>query len=102
MAEYISGEMRHPVFIGNVSEQGIHITILNKGTKNQFFPGKGVELKLCLASGESISLCCEGRWVSAKRPPDGVTDSLGLEIIAPPSQDVSFVKSLHYPHSLQT
>jgi hypothetical protein len=95
MAEYISGGRSRPAFIGDVSEQGIHLTILNKGTKNQFFHGKNVELKLCLSSRESISLRCEVRWVSAKRPPDGVTDSVGLEIIAPPSQYVSFVKSLY-------
>jgi len=95
MGEYISGRRSRPVFIGEVSEQGIHITILNHSTKSQFFLGENVELKLCLSSRESIPLSCEVRWVSEKRPPDGVTDSIGLQIIAPPPQYVSFVKSLY-------
>jgi hypothetical protein len=94
MAEYISGGPNRPVFIGNVSEEGIYMVTLSKGKESRFFPGKNVELKLRLALGESLPLRCEVRWVSAERPPYDVTYGVGLEIIDPSSQYVSFIKSL--------
>lgn len=95
MAEYTSGLVKRPVFIGNVSEEGMRMVSLIKGKEDQFFPGKSVELNLRLTSGERIPLRCEVRWVSAERPPYNVTYGVGLEIIDPPSQYVSFVTSLH-------
>jgi hypothetical protein len=97
MAEYTSGPVKRLVFIENVSGEGMHMVTLNKGMKDQFFPGKSVELKLGLASGERIPLRCEVRWVSAERPPYATSYGVGLEIIDPPSQYVSFVTSPHPP-----
>ena len=94
MAEYITGDMIHPVFIGNASEEGMHMVTLDQDTAARLFPGDNVELKLRLSSRRRISLRCEVRWVSAERPPYGITPNVGLEIIDPPSQYVSFVKSL--------
>ena len=94
MAEYIKGGIIHPVFIGNASEEGMHMVTLNHDTAAQFFPGNNVELKLRLSSRERIPLRCQVRWVSAERPPYGITHGVGLEIIDPPPQYVSFVKSL--------
>ena len=95
MAEYISECVNRPVFIGNVSEEGMHMVTINKDQGAQLFPGRNVELKLRLSPDERIPLRCEVRWVSAKRPPYGVTYGVGLEIVEPPSQYVSFVKSLY-------
>lgn len=93
-AEHATENATRPVFIENVSEQGLHMVSLHRDAEEPFRPGKYVDLKLRLSSGEAIPLRCEVRWTSAKTPPDGVTDSVGLEIIDPPSQYVSFVKML--------
>lgn len=93
-AEHILANVNRPVFIENVSEQGIHMVTLHKGAEGQFFPGENIDLKVWLSSGERIPLRCEVRWASFKTPPDGVTDSVGLQIIDPPSQYVSFVRAL--------
>ncbi len=94
MAEYITGGIVHPVFIGNASEEGLHMVTLNQDTAVNFFPGDNVELKLRVSSRGRIPLRCEVRWVSAERPPYGIAHGVGLEIIDPPPQYVSFVKSL--------
>ena len=94
IAEHIRVGRMHPVFIGNASEEGMHMVTLNRDTAAQFFPGNNVELKLRLSSRKRIPLCCEVRWVSAERPPYGISHGVGLEIIDPPPQYVSFVKSL--------
>lgn len=96
-AEHISESSTRPVFIENVSESGMHLVTIHKGEEAIFFPGKNIELKLRLSSGEMISLRCEVRWMSTEIPPDGVTDSVGLEIVDPPPQYVSFVKNLRPP-----
>jgi hypothetical protein len=93
-AEHVSESSTRPVFIENVSERGMHLVTIHKGEEALFFPGKNIELKLRLSSGEMISLSCEVRWMSAEIPPDGVTDSVGLEIVDPPPRYVSFVKNL--------
>jgi len=94
-AEHISGGAKLPVFIENLSEQGMHMVTLHKGMENQLSPGTPVHLKLQISSGESVPLRCEVRWASAQAPPDGVTDSVGLQIYDPPPQYVSFVKTLY-------
>ena len=100
-AEHVSESSNRPVFIENVSEHGIHMVTLHKSTEGLFFPGKHIELKLRLSSGEMVPLRCEVRWTSAKLPPDGATDSVGLEIVDPPSQYVSFVRDLQSTYSPQ-
>jgi len=95
MAEYVTEGVNRPVFIGNVSEEGMHMVTANRDAEAQFFPGKNIELKLRLASGKRIPLRCEVRWISEERPPYGATYGVGLEIMDPPSEYVSFIKSLH-------
>ncbi len=82
------------MFIGNASEEGMHMVALNQNTAAQFYPGDNVELKLRVSPRGRIPLRCEVRWVSAERPPYAITHGVGLEIIDPPPQYVSFVKSL--------
>ncbi len=99
-AEHIYETANRPVFIEHISEQGMHMVTLHKGMESQLFPGDDVELRLRLSSGEAIPLRCQVRWMSAKTPPDGVTDSVGLEVLDPPSQYVSFVRTLDSDRSL--
>lgn len=97
-AEHVSESSSRPVFIENVSEHGVHMVTLHKSTDGLFFPGKHIELKLRLSSGETVPLRCQVRWMSAEIPPDGVTDSVGLEIVDPPAEYVSFVRYLQTSH----
>lgn len=94
-AEHVSGNTIRPAFIENISEQGMHMVTLNRGAEPQFSPGRNLELKLRLSAKETVPLVCEVRWTSAKTPPEGVTDSVGLQVINPPERYVSFVRALH-------
>ncbi len=94
-AEHIWDGSRLPVFIENISEQGMHMVTLHKGPDNQLSPGTHVDLKLQMTTGESLPLRCEVRWSAAQAPPDGVTDSVGLRVCDPPPQYVSFVRTFY-------
>ena len=94
-AERISGRGNHTVFIENISEQGILILIPHSSEIKKFRPGTGIDLKFKLNSGKAISLNCKVRWSYPKTPPEGLTDSIGLEIIEPPDEYRNFVKALN-------
>jgi hypothetical protein len=61
----------------------------------KYNPGTDIDLKLELASGKAINLTCRVRWSCLKTPPDGLTDSIGLEVIDPPLPYRNFVRALH-------
>ena len=42
-----------------------------------------------------INLRGTTKWAYYKMPPDGLTDSIGLEIIDPPQEYISFVRTLY-------
>jgi len=93
-AERISGDEKHGVFIDNISENGIYMTTSPSKEHSKYTAGTEIDLKFSLTSGETIDLRCIVRWSYVKIPPNGLTDSIGLEIIDPPSQYVEFVRSL--------
>lgn len=94
-AERISGSGSHAVFIENISEQGILMVVPHSTESRKFHPGTDVDLKLRLSSGKAIDLTCKVRWSCLENPPDGVTDSIGLEVIDPPLPYRNFVRVLH-------
>jgi hypothetical protein len=94
MADYVAGGLNLPVFIGDVSEKGMHMVTFKKYTEGKLFPGNNAELKLRLSPEECIPLSCEVKWVSTDKPSYRATFDVGLEIINPPSQYISLVKSL--------
>ncbi len=94
MAEYRTRGANRMAFVRNVSEKGMHMVTLSRDSESHFFPGKNIKLKLLLSTKESVPLLCEVRWVTADRPPHGLTYGLGLEIINPSPRYVSFVKAL--------
>lgn len=93
-AERISGNQKYGVFIENISEKGIHLITTHSKSHADYFPGKDVDLKFYLNPQKAVSLRCKIRWVCTKMPPNGMTDSIGLEIIDPPKQYIEFVKRL--------
>ena len=94
-AERISGDEKYGVFIENISENGIHITTTPSETHKKYTPGIDIDLNFQLNTGETLNLHCKVRWAHLKVPPDGMTDSIGLEIINPPKKYIEFVKALH-------
>jgi hypothetical protein len=94
-AARISGRGGHTVFIENISESGILMVVPHSDGTSRFSRGKDVELNLRFGSGSAIVLSCKVRWSCPGMPPDGLTDSIGLEIIDPPEMYRNFVRALH-------
>jgi hypothetical protein len=93
-AERISGNKNHAVFIENLSEEGIYMITAPAKTSMDFTPGTKLELKFQFPSGDTLNLRCKVIWSYKKTPPDGLTNSVGMEIIAPPLKYKEFVKTL--------
>lgn len=94
-AERLSGNGKHSVFIENISEHGILMLVPHSTDTKKFNSGMAVDLNLQLNSGGEISLACLVRWLCLNTPPDGLTDSIGLEIVNPPEPYRQFVRFLH-------
>ena len=94
-AEHISGDEKNGIFIENISESGIQILATPSKKHERYTPGTDIDLKFLIPSGKAINLHCKIKWAHLKIPPNGMTDSIGLEIIDPPMQFVEFVKALH-------
>jgi len=95
-AERISGDEKYGVFIENISEHGICMITTHLKAHSKYIPGTYIELRFRLSSGETLNLSCKVIWAHLKIPPDGLTDSIGLEITDPPLKYIEFVRSLHY------
>ena len=93
-AERISGDEKYGVLIEDISENGIHIITTPSNTHKKYTPGTDIDLKFLLTSGETLNLHCKVRWAHSKIPPDGLTDSIGLEIIDPPPKYIEFLRAL--------
>jgi hypothetical protein len=92
-AERISCTKDCSVFIENISEDGIYM--ITAPAKNKSYePGSELDLKLKLSSGEIINLNCNVKWVYENSPED-LTNSVGLEIKAPPEKYKEFLKMLN-------
>lgn len=92
-AERISGDSKHSIFIENLSENGICIIATPSKKTASFKPGAQVTVRLKLSSDITINLDCIVIW-SHKSEPNGITVSVGLEIIDPPEKYKAFVKKL--------
>jgi len=93
-AERLSGDEKYGVFIEDISEKGIHIITTPSSEHRKYAVGTDIDLKFHLSSGETLNLHCKVRWAYSKTPPDGLTDSIGLEIIDPPAKYIEFIKAL--------
>jgi hypothetical protein len=94
-AERISGDETYGIFIENISETGVQIITAHEKEHREYFPGRDVDLKLFLSSGEVVSLRCKVKWLCPEVLPNSLVDSIGLEIIDPPLRYIEFIKTLH-------
>lgn len=92
-AERISCTNNCSVFIENLSESGIYMTTA-PARSSEYVPGTELDLELELNSGKIINLNCHVKW-ALDNSPEALTNSVGLEIIDPPSEYKEFIKSLH-------
>jgi hypothetical protein len=89
-AELILKDVHIASSIENLSERGVYVVAAPSKFFSEFAPDTCLELKFQLPSGEKQCLNCRVKW-SYKTPPHGLTNSIGMEIIDPPS---SFKESL--------
>ena len=61
--------------------------------KNDYVPGTEIDLRLKLSKGETMTLNCNVKWAYENSPED-MTKSVGLEIIDPPREYITFIKTL--------
>jgi len=93
-AERISGNSQYGVFIENISEKGIQLIATTSRGHRKYIPGADLDLRFRLSPRKTLNLRCKVRWIYSRIPPDGLTDSIGLEIINPPPEYSEFVRSL--------
>jgi hypothetical protein len=94
-AERISGDEKYGVFIEDISEKGIHMLATHAAVHTHYSPGTNIDVQFHIANRKPLVLHCRVRWSCPKVPPNGMTDSIGLEIIDPPPQYIKFIKTLH-------
>ncbi|RJQ48244.1 MAG: PilZ domain-containing protein [Nitrospiraceae bacterium] len=92
-AERITCTKNCSVFIENLSESGIYM-ITAPAKNNDYVPGSEIDLELELKDGNIISLNCLVKW-AVNNSPDDLTNSVGLEIVDPPSEYREFISTLH-------
>ncbi len=93
-AERLSGDARSAVFIENISENGIYMITAPSRNTLSCPPGTKVRLKLQLSPDETVDIHCNVIWSYQNMPPDGLTNSVGMEIIKPPLKYRRFIQSL--------
>lgn len=93
-AERISGNKNQAVFIENISENGIYMITAPAESTPDYIPGTTIKLRFQLSTGETIDLNCKVIWSYKETPPDGLTSSVGMEIIDPPLKYIEFVSTL--------
>ena len=85
--QLISGDERYDGFVINMSARGVGMFV------NTSFPestinctrGSVLGLELVTPTGELLTLQCEVRWIRIQESPsEGLTTSMGMEVIAPP------------------
>jgi len=95
-ADIIAGGVSYPGFIGNLSENGIYAEIAPTNTATDFTPGTTLDVEFQHPSGEELDLLCEVTWLyTKKKSPQGLINSIGLEIIDAPLKFKDFLKTLH-------
>ncbi len=68
--------------IENLSEDGLYMIVNPSKTSFDFSPESKFMIKIHLASRETRTFLCKVKW-SYKTPPHELTNSLGMEILAP-------------------
>lgn len=92
-AKLIMGDRTFASFIENLSEEGAYVTTAPSKSNLDFAPETPVTLIFRFPAGDEIELQGKIKW-SYITPPHGYTNSIGLEIINPPSTFKETLKTL--------
>lgn len=99
--EFVSGGKSYTGVIGNVSVNGIYIKSSPTKTAMDFLPTAILELKLQIASDETINLQCEIIWLYSKKIQNPrlknksvLENDIGMEIKNAPPAYEEFVMSI--------
>ena len=79
-AELILNGVSYPGFIGNMSEDGVHMKITSAKNTEDLAPGAITDLRFRIPSGETLSLLCRIKWLS-KSAEGNVTCCAGMAIL---------------------
>ena len=92
----IVGENRYDGNIINISTTGVAMYVNTHFPEKTIDCKKGEILKLELQAplGKLISLKCKIKWLRFKHYPEGLTTSMGMEIIGPPADFINLFNSL--------
>jgi len=93
-AEVVANSGKYPGIIMNFSEQGVHLVTATTKDIVDIALEKMLKLKCSLPSGDDVALDCEVKWFNSKNSPYGVSFSIGMQILRPPSQYLDFIKTL--------
>ena len=86
-AQLISGDERYNGFVINMSVRGVGMFVNTSFPENTINCTRGsvLGLELVTPTGELLTLQCEVRWIRIQESPsEGLTTSMGMEVIAPP------------------
>jgi hypothetical protein len=93
--ELIIGDTNYLIFIANISEYGMFMRVSPAKTAADFIPGTTSSLKIKIPTEEIITLHGEIKWLhSDKSSPNIFMNSLGMEIIDPPTGYKAFVETI--------
>jgi hypothetical protein len=92
-AEIVSGRIRCTGFTDNLSENGLYMKTSPSETSIDVTPGAIFDMKLQHVPEGTLNLNCRVLW-SYKNPPNGLTYSIGMEIINPPQEYITFIETL--------
>ncbi len=81
-AEITFEDKTYQGIVENLSETGANITILIQEKEPLFLPGKELKIKFLMQTDETVTFDGLIRW-SAKLPPRGLINGIGLEITDP-------------------
>lgn len=93
-AEIITDDICYSGIILNFSEEGLYLVSATSYSVADINPSSHLKLKCKLPAGNSLKMDCEVKWFETRPSPFGVTFSIGMQIIDPPSDYREFVRTL--------
>ncbi|NOZ68046.1 MAG: PilZ domain-containing protein [Deferribacteres bacterium] len=89
-AEITAGGSSYRGFIGNFSEDGIHMKIAPAEKSVDFVPGTLIKLNFQLPSGEKLNLPCRIKW-SNRTVQGDMPCCIGMEVLDAPQKYKEFL-----------
>jgi hypothetical protein len=96
--EFLSNGKTYTGHVGNVSKNGMFMSVFNPRTVVDFIPGTKSEVKIYLSSGKTIRLRCEIKWLHTyKTSSQGLVNSLGMALKDIPREYKEFIETVQNP-----